>query len=160
MIRGIVAKPNATIQEQRASFEASMGMMPVPPNTKVTPLKADGIAAEWVDAPGARTDHAILYLHGGGYVIGSPVTHRSLAAKLSETSKARVLVIDYRMAPEAPFPAAVEDAVKAYRWLLAQGLSACEAGHFRRQRGRRVDACNLGGSARRRCGAAKGGGDA
>lgn len=124
MIRGIVAKPNATIQEQRASFEASMGMMPVPPNTKVTPLRADGIAAEWVEAPGARADHAILYLHGGGYVIGSPVTHRSLAAKLSETSKARVLVIDYRMAPEAPFPAAVEDAVKAYRWLLAQGLSA------------------------------------
>ncbi len=124
MIRGIVANPNATIQEQRASFEASMGMMPTPPNTKVTPVKVDGIPAEWVEASGARADHAILYLHGGGYVIGSPVTHRSLAGKLSETSKARVLVIDYRMAPENPFPAAVEDAVKAWRWLLAQGLSA------------------------------------
>ena len=123
MIRGIVANPNATIQEQRASFEASMGMMPTPPNTKVTPVKVDGIPAEWVDAPTARADHAILYLHGGGYVIGSPVTHRSLAGKLSETSKARVLVIDYRMAPENPFPAAVDDAVKAWRWLLAQGLS-------------------------------------
>ena len=123
MIRGIVANPNATIQEQRASFEASMGMMPTPPNTKVTPVKVDGIASEWVDAPTARADHAILYLHGGGYVIGSPVTHRSLAGKLSETSKARVLVIDYRMAPENPFPAAVDDAVKAWRWLLAQGLS-------------------------------------
>jgi len=123
MIRGIVANPNATIQEQRASFEASMGMMPTPPNTSITPVKVDGIPAEWVEAPNARADHAILYLHGGGYVIGSPVTHRSLAGKLSETSRARVLVIDYRMAPENPFPAAVDDAVKAYRWLLAQGLS-------------------------------------
>jgi len=123
MIRGIVANPSATIQEQRASFEASMGMMPTPPNTRVTPVKVDGIPAEWVEAPNARADHAILYLHGGGYVIGSPVTHRSLAGKLSETSKARVLVIDYRMAPENPFPAAVDDAVKAWRWLLAQGLS-------------------------------------
>ncbi|MDO9460834.1 MAG: alpha/beta hydrolase [Alphaproteobacteria bacterium] len=123
MIRGIVANPNATIQEQRASFENSMGMMPTPPNTKVTPVKVDGIPAEWVESPSARADHAILYLHGGGYVIGSPVTHRSLAGKLSETSKARVLVIDYRMAPENPFPAAVDDAVKAYRWLLAQGVS-------------------------------------
>ncbi len=123
MIRGIVANPNATVPEMRASFEASMGMMPVGPGTKVTPLKVDGIAAEWVEAPTARADHAILYLHGGGYVIGSPVTHRSLAGKLSETARARVLVIDYRMAPEAPFPAAVDDAVKAYRWLLAQGLS-------------------------------------
>lgn len=124
MIRSIVANPNATIQEQRASFENSMGMMPLPPNTKVTPVTADGVSAEWVEAPSARASHAILYLHGGGYVIGSPKTHRSLAGKLSETAKARVLVIDYRMAPEAPFPAAVDDAVKAYKWLLAQGISA------------------------------------
>ena len=124
MLRGIVANPKATVQDQRASFETSMGMMPPPPNTKVTPVTADGVAAEWVEAPSARASHAILYLHGGGYVIGSPRTHRALAGKLSETAKARVLVIDYRMAPENPFPAAVDDAVKAYKWLLAQGISA------------------------------------
>jgi acetyl esterase/lipase len=64
----------------------------------------------------------VLYLHGGGYVIGSINTHRALAARLSRASRARVLVIDYRLAPEHPHPAAVEDSVAAYRWMLAQGL--------------------------------------
>ena len=71
-----------------------------------------------------RPGRAILYLHGGGYVIGSINTHRSLAARLSRAAKARVLVIDYRLAPEHPFPAAVDDSVAAYRWMLAQGLKA------------------------------------
>jgi epsilon-lactone hydrolase len=124
MLKANPLNPTATLPELRAWFEGSMGQMPTVPNTKVTPVTVDGIKSEWVDAPGARTDHAILYLHGGGYVIGSPATHRSLASKLSEASKARVLVIDYRMAPEAPFPAAVEDGFKAYRWLLAQGFAA------------------------------------
>lgn len=123
MLRSAPKNPNATVPEMRASFESSMSQMPLPANTKTTPVKIGGVGAEWVDSPKARPDHAILYLHGGGYVMGSPATHRSLAGKLSETSQARVLVLDYRMAPEAPFPAAVDDAVAAYRWLLDQGFA-------------------------------------
>lgn len=83
----------------------------------------NGLPAEWVSAPGANEQRAVLYLHGGGYVQGSPNTHRNLAYNLSRASGARILVLDYRMAPEHPFPAAVVDAVSAWRWLLAQGLA-------------------------------------
>jgi acetyl esterase/lipase len=67
----------------------------------------------------------ILYLHGGGYVMGSINTHRAMIARISRAAQARALAIDYRLAPENPFPAAVEDATAAYSWLLAQG---CEPG--------------------------------
>jgi epsilon-lactone hydrolase len=76
-----------------------------------------------VMAPGCDPDRAVLYLHGGGYVIGSINTHRRLAYDISAASGARVLVIDYRLAPEHPFPAAVEDAAKAWRWLLQQNFA-------------------------------------
>jgi len=66
----------------------------------------------------------VLYLHGGGYVIGSPRSHRHLAAAIARAAGARALVLDYRLAPENPFPAALEDAIAAYRWLLGQGIAA------------------------------------
>jgi acetyl esterase/lipase len=83
-----------------------------------------GRAAEWVRAPGVQAGRAILYLHGGGYVMGSLNTHRSLAGEVSRAAQAAVLLVDYRLAPEDPFPAAVEDSVAAYRWLLGQGFKA------------------------------------
>lgn len=106
----------------RAGFEQMGAMFPIPPEVKCEPVKADTISAEWVSAPGASADRAILYLHGGGYAIGSINTHRALAASLSSAARARVLVIDYRLAPEHPHPAAVDDSTAAYRWLLAQGI--------------------------------------
>jgi acetyl esterase/lipase len=81
------------------------------------------VAAEWLDAPGARPDRAVLYLHGGGYVLGGVNSHRDMIARLSAAAGARALGIDYRLAPEHPFPAAVEDAVSAYRFLLEQGIT-------------------------------------
>ena len=84
-------------------------------------------------------ERAVLYLHGGGYAIGSLNTHRRLAYDISAASGARVLVIDYRLAPEHPFPAAVDDAAAAWRWLLQQGLdseAARDRGQFRRRRPR------------------------
>ena len=81
-----------------------------------------GRPAEWVCAPGAQVGRAILYLHGGGYVMGSLNTHRSLAGEVSRAAQAAVLLLDYRLAPEHPFPAAVDDGVAAYRWLLEQGF--------------------------------------
>ncbi|MEG9861543.1 MAG: alpha/beta hydrolase [Parvularculales bacterium] len=120
--------PNETPQERRAGMEEALGAFPVPDGVSITPVDADGVSAEWVAAPGVAEDRVILYLHGGGYVIGSPKTHRTLTAKLSETAGARVLAIDYRLAPEHPFPAAVEDALTAWQWLLGQGLSSRSMG--------------------------------
>jgi len=84
-------------------------------------LVVAGTPAEWLRAPLADANHVLLYLHGGGYVMGSPHTHRALAGELSRATQARVLVPDYRLAPEAPFPAAVDDAVAVYAALLDEG---------------------------------------
>jgi acetyl esterase/lipase len=94
---------------------------PVPPDVKCTPVNAGGVPAEWIIAPGAAEDHFLLYLHGGGYVLGSINTHREMVSRLSRAAGVRALVPDYRLAPESPFPAAVDDATAAYRWLLSQG---------------------------------------
>jgi acetyl esterase/lipase len=117
-----VVSPNASVEEARAGFEQVASMFPVDADIKREVVVAGGVKAEWLSAPDADAGRAVLYLHGGGYVIGSIDTHRSLAARLSRASKARVLVIDYRLAPEHPHPAAVDDAVAAYRWMLGQGL--------------------------------------
>ena len=125
IIQMLKAQPIAghpTVQDMRANFEQMAGLFPVAADVKCEPVTAGGVKAEWVTAPGADAGRAVLYLHGGGYVIGSINTHRALAARISTAAKARVLVIDYRLAPEHPFPAAVEDSVAAYRWMLAQGL--------------------------------------
>ena len=117
-----VVNPNASVEEARAGFEQVASMFPVDADIKREVVSAGGVKAEWVSAPDADAGRAVLYLHGGGYVIGSINTHRSLAARLSRASKARVLLIDYRLAPEHPHPAAVDDSVAAYRWMLSQGL--------------------------------------
>src|SRR5216683_1566258 len=116
----IVGKPS--LAETRAGFEQMAGMFPLEADVKSEQVNAGGVKSEWITAPGADPGRAILYLHGGGYVIGSINTHRSLAGRISRAAKARVLLIDYRLAPEHPFPAAVDDSVAAYRWMLASGL--------------------------------------
>lgn len=88
-----------------------------------TPVDAGGVPAEWVDPAGGATDRAVLYLHGGGYVAGSIDSHRNLTGHLAQAMGCRVLALDYRLAPEHPHPAPVEDAVAAYRWLLDQGFT-------------------------------------
>jgi len=79
--------------------------------------------AEWLRPPSAAPGRVVLYLHGGGYVIGSPRSHRHLAAAIAGAAGASALLLDYRLAPEHPFPAAVEDATAAYRWLLEQAVA-------------------------------------
>ncbi len=111
------------VQQSRARYEKLAQLIGGAPDAKVEKVDAGGVPAEWVAAPGSDATRAVLYLHGGGYAIGSLDTHRRLAYDISSASSARVLVIDYRLAPEHPFPAAVEDAAKAWRWLLQQGLA-------------------------------------
>src|SRR5688572_8321882 len=105
----------------RANMESMTGLMPLPADVATEPVVVEGVPAEWVSTPGADPSRVIMYLHGGAYVIGSVKTHRDLAGRLSRASGGRVLNVDYRLAPEHPHPAAVDDATTAYRWLLAQG---------------------------------------
>ena len=111
----------STPQEMRVLFE----QMAAPPEAdiKCEPVSAGGVKAEWISAPGAIPGRVVLYLHGGGYVVGSIKTHRDLMGRVARAAKARVLGLDYRLAPEHPFPAAVDDSVAAYRWMLQQDLS-------------------------------------
>lgn len=102
-------------------------LIPRPPRTtRTAPVDAGGVKAQWVVTPASRADRRLLYLHGGGYRVGAPVTYRHFTWRLATAAQARLLAIDYRLAPEHPFPAALEDAISAYRWLLAgawQGLA-------------------------------------
>jgi acetyl esterase/lipase len=110
-------------EEMRAGLEAMAGTFALEPDVQVEKLAVAGMAAESITSPEVSPAHAILYLHGGGYVVGSLNTHRDLAARLGRAAGARVVSIDYRLAPEHPHPAAVDDAVAAYRWLLAAGVT-------------------------------------
>ena len=110
-----------TIDGFRLAFEEMMSQFPMEDDIVCARLGAGGVPAEWITAPNAADDRVLLHLHGGGYVIGTMRGYRAILARLSRASGCRVLGIEYRLAPENPFPAAVDDSVAAYRWLLAQG---------------------------------------
>jgi monoterpene epsilon-lactone hydrolase len=112
-----------TIEERRAQYERAERVFPTPPDVSIERLTAPVRPAEWLQPPASRADAAVLYLHGGGYVIGSPRSHRHLAAAIASSAGAPALLLDYRLAPEYPFPAALEDAVAAYRWVLKRGVA-------------------------------------
>jgi epsilon-lactone hydrolase len=94
---------------------------PLPASAVVKPVNTDGVRGEWVTAQNVPARHTIYYLHGGGYIFGTLETYRPLNAALAKEAQAQVFALNYRLAPEHRFPAAVEDAVAGYRWLLAQG---------------------------------------
>ncbi|HEY77852.1 MAG TPA: alpha/beta hydrolase, partial [Dehalococcoidia bacterium] len=115
-----------SIEELRATIEANAMQFHLPQDVECQPVDARGVPAEWVTTPESVQERFIYYLHGGGYVAGSISTHREIAWRLSRAAKAPVLTIGYRLAPENPFPAAVEDAIAGYRWLLSQGVDATQ----------------------------------
>ncbi len=86
-------------------------------------ISAEGVLCEWTDFDTQHSDSVLIYFHGGGYVVSSPRTHRDVAAHLSKLGDIRVLNVDYRLAPEFVFPAALEDAVTVYDWLLKEGYA-------------------------------------
>lgn len=90
----------------------------LPSDVRREPTEIRGVAGEWLIPEGCSGDEVILYLHGGGYLFGSPATHRNLTMQLARTARRRVLALDYRLAPENPYPAALEDALSGYRSLL------------------------------------------
>ncbi|HEX7621596.1 MAG TPA: alpha/beta hydrolase [Anaerolineales bacterium] len=95
----------------------------VPRGVCLKTVSANGVPSDWLEPDDAIPGRAILYLHGGAYVICSPSTHRGLAGNIARASQARLLLIDYRLAPENPFPAALDDALIAFRWLLEKGYA-------------------------------------
>jgi phosphinothricin tripeptide acetyl hydrolase len=107
-----------SIAEHRVMYDRAERVFTVPADTVVERIAIGGMPAEWIVPAGAASDAALLYLHGGGYVIGSPRSHRHLAEAIARSAGVACLLPDYRLAPEHPFPAAVDDAVLAYRWLL------------------------------------------
>jgi acetyl esterase/lipase len=109
-------------RQRRLDLDALGRAFPVPSDVSLEPVNANGVRAEWTATPGAAGDAAILYLHGGGYVIGSLDSHRHLVAEAGRAAGCWALALDYRLAPEHPFPAAVDDAVAAYRYLLGRGI--------------------------------------
>jgi acetyl esterase/lipase len=106
----------------RANMEAALAALPPVEGVTHTPLKVGAVAAEWSQVPGAPEDRVLLYLHGGGYCAGSLNTHRTLVAQIAKSFKGRVLAIDYRLGPEHKYPAAIDDAVAAYRFILDSGV--------------------------------------
>ena len=123
MIRNRSAEVRKTTDDYRLSYERIMLSLPLDDDIKTKRVGVNGVPAEWISAPESQEGRVVLYLHGGGYLFGSARTHRVMLAHLARAAKARVLALDYRLAPEIPFPAPVEDSVSAYRWLLSQGIA-------------------------------------
>lgn len=103
---------------------ASQGhwLIQAPPGFRVDECLADGMPGHWLSHPERCGPRVILYLHGGGYAIGSNRTHIELACRIAEAAEAQVFMLEYRLAPENPYPAALDDAVAAYRYLLRHGV--------------------------------------
>lgn len=111
-----------SLKKSREVLDENGAKFKVPADVTLEPVSADGVDAEFLTAPAADPEKVVLYLHGGGYAIGSIKSHRYLMQNVSRASGARTLGINYALAPENPFPAAIEDSAKAYRWLLKQGF--------------------------------------
>ena len=109
-----------SIAEQRSRQEKSARFFKIPKDVIVNKLSVGGIRAELIDLQSSRNG-IILYLHGGAYAVGSVNVHREFLARLAKACQTKVLAIDYRLAPEHPFPAALEDSLTSYQWLISQG---------------------------------------
>lgn len=103
----------------RAGMDQLAMLGKLPKDVKCKPVIAGSVPAEWITTPNTESQKVILYLHGGGYVAGSIASYRDLVARISRLTKARILILEYRLAPEYPFPNALEDAVAAYNWLIS-----------------------------------------
>ena len=111
------------LELERREWEAAGRLAILPPGARFQGIEADGVRCEWMEMPRVARDRVFLYLHGGGYYAGSPRTHRTFTAIVSRNAHMRLLVPDYSLAPEHPFPAAVKDGLLAYGWLLKQGIA-------------------------------------
>jgi monoterpene epsilon-lactone hydrolase len=110
------------VAKDRADSESFVKIFKALGNVDITPANADGVPAAWIIPTVLVTERVILYAHGGSYNAGSISSHIPLTSNIALATKSRLLAIDYRIAPEHVFPAAVDDALAAYRWLLSQNI--------------------------------------
>lgn len=115
-------KSDTPLNQMRKDWDEVFTKLTCPVGAKKEAIKMGGVPAVKVTTPDADPRRAVLYLHGGGYIFGSPLSHNDLGEFLAKSAKVPVYLLDYRLAPEHPFPAPVEDAVAAYRWLLEQDI--------------------------------------
>ncbi|MDV6247478.1 alpha/beta hydrolase [Rhodococcus opacus] len=119
LLASLVSKPDATIDDYRELYEQVCATFELPADASVERIDAAGANALWVSAPGTSADTVAVVVHGGGFTMGSATGYRELGYRLSKSGNLRSLVVDYRLAPEAPFPAPVDDVVAAYRYARA-----------------------------------------
>ena len=117
------ADPNASIEAMRAGYDEAGQAMPIAEGVETRAITLGGVPGEQLTPQGAG-DAAILYFHGGGYMTGGTISHRALCSHIAAAAGAVIWSMDYRLAPEAPFPAAVDDGLAAYRGLLDKGTAA------------------------------------
>jgi epsilon-lactone hydrolase len=110
--------------ERRQRLDDVGAIWPVAADVELTAVDAGGVPAEWSSVPGSDPSRVILFLHGGGYCSGSIRSHRRMVSEAGRAAAARTLAVGYRLAPEHPFPAALDDAVSAWRYLRTQGIGA------------------------------------
>lgn len=122
LLRERRAPANASWEQRRADMEERQRSLVLPDDVVCEPAMADSVPCEWIQC-GNATGSALLYLHGGGYALGSIATHRYLIQRLARACSGRALAVDYRLAPENPHPAALDDSLTAYRWLCDRGVT-------------------------------------
>jgi acetyl esterase/lipase len=114
----LVAKPRPVgWAERRERLDEIGSTWPPAPDVRCEAVDCDGVGGEWSLAPGSEQVHVLLYFHGGGYCSGSIISHRRMVTEAGRAARMRTLAIDYRRAPEHPYPAAHEDALTAWRFL-------------------------------------------
>jgi acetyl esterase/lipase len=110
-----------SIEVQREKIEKYAKVLKLPGDITHKPAKDCPVPAEWISTPEIDQERVILYLHGGAYFLPYVNSHRDIAARLGRIAQMRALLVDYRLAPEDPYPAALQDATAAYQWLLTEG---------------------------------------
>jgi monoterpene epsilon-lactone hydrolase len=121
--RDLVSGPRGTLADSRRHADEFFTKVPVLPEVKVEHAEVGGIPGDWLSVPGADSSRVVLYIHGGAFVLCSIRGYRALGARIAKATKARTFMVDYRLAPESPFPAAIQDAADAYRGILKQGIA-------------------------------------
>jgi len=136
-VKNFISPPRKelVLEKERAQLDGYSRIFKSLVELKNQPVEVDGIPGEWITPPQVESRRAILYLHGGYFMFGSIKSHRNLAGNIAAAARARALIIDYRLAPEYPFPAGLEDALSAYQWLLAQDIQPSRSPCRRLSRG-------------------------
>ena len=118
----LLGRENFDLARLRSRTNRLADIAPVDRHVEITQIEANGVAAEWHQPQGAPTDRALLYLHGGAWMIGSPAMYRAYVSRLAQLTQTNALVVDYRLAPEHPFPAGLDDCLASFDYLAGMGV--------------------------------------